>query len=500
MLPSDPFNPPRLPSLYSRLREVTVTYFPLGYITFGGPNVHVALLHELLVVRKGWVDDETFSEIFSLVQALPGPTSTELAYSIALVRGGFLPALWGFLLWSMPGFIVMTSVGIGLSFVSSTTPTWALRIEQGLAAAAVGLVALAAHRLATNVAYDRATKVLLLVSAGVAVCYDAPWLYPALMVFGGSASFAFDTIVERRQAAAKREEREGEAETVVNGVELTEMEEEVGEEQAISEEPAQNSTATENQPRRRAGENENDEVDEEKAEEQPETDNRPMYTYSRGLGFVFLLVWVILLVLSVVGRAYLKSRPLQILSVFYVVGSIIFGGGPVVIPLLRGYTVDPGWLTEREFLVGLALIQSMPGPNFNFSGYLGALALRGANGQGLAGALLAYFGIFLPGLLLKNAVIPYWQWVRSEPFMRKVFRGVNACAIGLVFAAVWLLWTQIAEAVPEGLNPHDGFHLVVAAIAYVGVAFLKVPAPDVIVIGGALGALEWTVTDMLKGE
>lgn len=221
-----------------------------------------------------------------------------------------------------------------------------------------------------------------------------------------------------------------------------------------------------------------------------------MYTYSKAIGFSFLFVFVLLLVLAIVGRTASLNLPTQILSIFYIVGSIIFGGGPVVIPLLQGYTVPPGWLSEREFLIGLALIQALPGPNFNFAPYLGALAFRGPNGQGLAGAFLAYLGIFLPGLLLKNAVVPFWQWLRDKPFMKKVFRGVNACAVGLVYAAIWLLWIQISGTVSAGTNPHDGYHLVVAAISFVAAAYLKVPTPVVIVIGGVLGVLEWAATDL----
>ncbi|RUS22751.1 hypothetical protein BC937DRAFT_87248 [Endogone sp. FLAS-F59071] len=88
----------------------------------------------------------------------------------------------------VPGFIVM-------ALEYHLFPIWTFRIEQGPGAAAVGLVALAGHRLATNIAYDHIAKVLLLISAGA--CYTAPWLYPAIMAFGGSASFVYDTIVER---------------------------------------------------------------------------------------------------------------------------------------------------------------------------------------------------------------------------------------------------------------------------------------------------------------
>ncbi|RUP44362.1 putative chromate ion transporter [Jimgerdemannia flammicorona] len=489
-------SPPRLPSLASRLVEITVTYFPFGYITFGGPNAHVALLHERLVINKRWLDDQTFSEIFSICQALPGPASTELAYSIALVRAGFIPAMWGFLLWSIPGFIVMTGAGIGISYITSSVPIWALRLEQGLSAAAVGLVALAGFRLGSSIAKDRLTKILLLISAGLAICYEAPWLYPVLMIFGGTVSYVFDTFVAWKtgKAAAKVKKEGGDRENDVKEANTaTTSESEV---KQLPEEDAQL--------KRRAAANATDNAaDEEKAledEKEKPTAYRPMYTYSKKIGFAFLLAFLLLLILAIIGRSAPVNLPTELLSIFYIVGSIIFGGGPVVIPLLRGYTVPPGWLTDREFLIGLALIQALPGPNFNFAVYVGALALRGPNGQGVAGAFLAFVGIFLPGLLLKNAVVPFWQWIRDKPFMKKVFRGVNACAVGLVFAAIWLLWTQISIGVPTGLDSHEGFHIVVAAIAFVAAAYLKVPAPAIIVIGGVLGVLEWAATDLPQGH
>ncbi|RUP50732.1 LOW QUALITY PROTEIN: chromate transporter-domain-containing protein [Jimgerdemannia flammicorona] len=439
--PTDRSDPPRFPS---RLREVTVTYFPLGYITFGGPNAHVALLHELLVVRKGWVDDGTFSEIFnpvrtsfricrwvstSDVEILAVEMDCNLFIFFWFVFGGFF-----FLREGLSSRCILTIVTRSLRSLSLLISIPRSRLhrydELGDRPLFHNSHMGTANRARTSpprysgrtLARDNRGVRPCDQGATSGVCGGGSVLRRAVAVSSadgvwGSASFA---LIRLRQAAAKHEEREGEAEAVVNGEELTEMEAEVGEEQAISEEPAQNSAATESQLRRRAGENGNNVIDEEKAED-------------------LFLVWVILLVLSVVGRAYLKLRPLQILSIFYVVGSIIFGGGPVVIPPLRGYTVGPGWFIEREFLVILALIQFIPGPNFNFSGYLGALALR-------AGALLAYFGIFLPGLLLKNAAIPHWQLVRSKPFMRKVFRGVPSGSRSVAVDA----WTQITEAVPEG--------------------------------------------------
>src|SRR5690606_8313118 len=131
------------------------------------------------------------------------------------------------------------------------------------------------------------------------------------------------------------------------------------------------------------------------------------------LGLAFFILFTALLVISILVRSVnnvsTKAEIGPLMATFYFVGSIIFGGGPVIIPILRGYVVANGWMSDEQFLVGLALIQAMPGPNFNFAAFLGAAAMVNAGKNGIIGAILSYISIFLPGLLLKSAIIPYWQ-------------------------------------------------------------------------------------------
>jgi chromate transporter len=86
-------------SLKDDLLEIFNTYFKLGYTTFGGPAAHIAILYDDIVVKRKWLPNEQFTELFAICQALPGPASTELAYSLALVRSGFLCSIFAFLLW-----------------------------------------------------------------------------------------------------------------------------------------------------------------------------------------------------------------------------------------------------------------------------------------------------------------------------------------------------------------------------------------------------------------
>ena len=174
----------------------------------------------------------------------------------------------------------------------------------------------------------------------------------------------------------------------------------------------------------------------------------------------------------------------------YLAGTIIFGGGPVVIPLLQEYVVEPGWVSTRNFLLGLAIIQALPGPNFNFAVFLGALAVQGTPYPAATGALMAYIGIFVPGLTLAVGAQSLWRLVRKKPMVVSALRGVNAAAVGLVFTAVYRLWEigLLTKEVSSGQSlARDPWWVVVAAAAYSATAWFKVPAAAAIVCGAVLG-------------
>ena len=86
-------------SFPQRIWEITKTYLPLSISTFGGPQAHIALFYNLFVEKERWLPNHAFTEIFAIAQALPGPSSTQIAYSIALIRAGFWPGIWSFFVW-----------------------------------------------------------------------------------------------------------------------------------------------------------------------------------------------------------------------------------------------------------------------------------------------------------------------------------------------------------------------------------------------------------------
>jgi chromate transporter len=192
-------------------------------------------------------------------------------------------------------------------------------------------------------------------------------------------------------------------------------------------------------------------------------------------GAIFFLTWAVILVLVICLRdvAGITNVYLEIFEVMYRIGSLIFGGGQVVLPMLQDEVV-PAWMTKEQFLQGLGLAQSMPGPLFNFSAYLGAVY------QGVPGAIIAWMGLFGPGNILIFAVVPFWARLRHVAWFRAALKGLNATAIGLVGAACIILWeaavTTAADAMVFSLA---GF----LAIVY------NVQAPLVVLAGGIFGAI-----------
>jgi chromate transporter len=140
-------------------------------------------------------------------------------------------------------------------------------------------------------------------------------------------------------------------------------------------------------------------------------------------------------------RQLLTSHALEVFDSFFRVGSLVFGGGHVVLPLLQSEVVGPGWVTNEQFVAGYGAAQAVPGPLFTFSAYLGAVMREAPNG--LAGALLTLVAIFLPSFFLIAGALPFWDLLRSVPIFQSALKGVNAAVVGLLLAALYKpVWTS----------------------------------------------------------
>ena len=152
------------------------------------------------------------------------------------------------------------------------------------------------------------------------------------------------------------------------------------------------------------------------------------------------LLFLGLLVLLPIARRALPVPALELFDSFYRSGSLVFGGGHVVLPLLRNEVVPPGWVSDDAFLAGYGAAQAVPGPLFTFAAYLGAMMSRPPNG--VAGGLLALAAIFLPAFLLVVGALPFWDKVRQQSVAQRALGGVNAAVVGLLLAALYdPVWT-----------------------------------------------------------
>ena len=153
---------------------------------------------------------------------------------------------------------------------------------------------------------------------------------------------------------------------------------------------------------------------------------------SRRAAFIALSFFLVLLALSFLP----SGRGLAALSAaFYRSGALVFGGGHVVLPLLRDALVAPGFLSHNAFLAGYGAAQALPGPLFAVSADFGALA--GAPPAGLAGGAVALAAIFLPGMLALVAALPFWRALRRETHAQSAMAGINAAVVGLLAAALY---------------------------------------------------------------
>jgi chromate transporter len=153
-----------------------------------------------------------------------------------------------------------------------------------------------------------------------------------------------------------------------------------------------------------------------------------------------LIVFFGLLIGLPILSASTPSQSVHLLNAFYRAGSLVFGGGHVVLPLLQAQVVPPGWVTNDAFLAGYGAAQAVPGPLFTFSAYLGAVMDPRPNGW--AGAALCLVAMFLPSFLLVIGALPFWEALRNKPAAQAALRGVNAAVVGLLLAALFHpVWT-----------------------------------------------------------
>jgi chromate transporter len=200
---------------------------------------------------------------------------------------------------------------------------------------------------------------------------------------------------------------------------------------------------------------------------------------SRVTGVTMLVIFFVLLIGLPLLASTTPWQGVKLFDSFYRAGSLVFGGGHVVLPLLQASVVPTGWVTNDAFLAGYGAAQAVPGPLFTFAAYLGAIA--GPQPNGWVGATICLVAVFLPSFLLVMGTLPYWEDLRHRPTAQAALKGVNAAVVGLLLAALYNpVWTS-------GITTAGDFAL--AAAAFLLLFMWHVPPWLVVILCAAGGAV-----------
>ncbi|MFC4320482.1 chromate transporter [Litchfieldia salsa] len=204
-------------------------------------------------------------------------------------------------------------------------------------------------------------------------------------------------------------------------------------------------------------------------------DSRIHFPISRRLAIICLSLFFGLLFILPIAREISPLNWIAMFDSFYRSGSLVFGGGHVVLPLLEREFVPTGWMSEEAFLAGYGAAQAVPGPLFTFAAYLGAVI------DGWKGGLIATIAIFLPAFLLILGTLPFWDSLRRNPKIKGALMGVNAAVVGILISAFYhpIFTSSILE-------PID---FVFAALLFSMLVYWKLPAWVIVVIGAIGGSL-----------
>ncbi|WP_238400463.1 chromate efflux transporter [Legionella bononiensis] len=209
--------------------------------------------------------------------------------------------------------------------------------------------------------------------------------------------------------------------------------------------------------------------------------NELTFQLGKRSGIVVLVIFFIVLTLVPLLSLCVTNYPLQLFDAFYRVGSLVFGGGHVVLPLLQAKVVPTGWVDNSLFLAGYGAAQALPGPLFAFAAFLGAVSTNTPNGW--LGGIIALFAIFLPSFLLIIGVLPLWENLRQHLLMQKVILGVNASVVGLLLAAFYQpVWTSAIFSMNDYL---------LAVLAFLLLQFWRIQAWLVVILCAFITGLGW---------
>ena len=348
--------------------EVFWRFLLLGCVSFGGPAAHIGYFRTTFVEKLKWLDDDAYARLVALSQFLPGPGSSQVGFAIGVNRAGWLGGLAAFIGFTLPSFVLLTL--LATLTLQHTDSDLLTGAIHGLKLLAVVVVADACLGMYRNFCKNQWTMAIAVLTAVVLLML--PGIGSQIVLLIATAGFG---IWQRQrlmpESSAKAEQSVASSHT-------------------------------------QAGQS-----------------NQPGVLKSRALWLFFALLLGLPLFASI-------AESLDLFSRFYQAGSLVFGGGHVVLPLLQELVGES--MAPDRFLTGYAAAQAVPGPMFTLASFLGADLWAESP---VAGAFIATLGVFAPGLLLMYALQPHWEQLAAKPKMAAAVAAINAAVVGLLLSALY---------------------------------------------------------------
>lgn len=355
-------------------------FLGLGLTAFGGPIAHLGYFRDAFVVRRQWFSEKRYADLVALCQFLPGPASSQVGLAIGYARCGYRGALAAWLGFTLPSAAIMIGLGLGLAVAD-----WSQcgGVIQGLKLVALAVVAQAIWGMAHSLCPDRPRLSLMLITTVILLLFPGVWSQLAVIAVAGLLGWW------GLKSLSGDPENDKESDAI-------------------------NDTVTSDSKIRKSSK-------------------------VSKLAPVFIVTFALVLGVLPVILQFQAQSVLVLFDAFYRSGSLVFGGGHVVLPLLEAEVVQTGWVDKQSFLAGYGAAQALPGPLFTFAAFLGTVASIGPGG--VWGGLLCLTAIFLPAFLLVLGVLPHWDRLRQHRKVQGMLHAVNAAVVGLLLAAFYQpLW------------------------------------------------------------
>jgi len=354
--------------MFVRVFEVFLRFLLLGCISFGGPAAHIGYFQNIFVVKLKWLDQHTYGTFLSLSQFLPGPGSSQLGFSIGMHRAGISGGIAAFIGFTLPSFILLYFLAVNIDSDPSALINGVIK---GLKLLAVVVVADACITMFSSFAKTQITKTVTILTTITMLLIPHLFTQIFLLIFFALIGVIFynNFIINNKLNNNKNVKNEMQLKSTFHKKNILAL-------------------------------------------------------------FLFLFPFIYMLIAPLVSSTI--SPHVNFFNQFYQAGSMVFGGGHVVLPLLQQALGDS--LSTDSFMIGYASAQAVPGPMFTLATFLGANLTPD---NALIGAIVSTLAIFLPGFLLLIAIHDSWQYIANKKKVLAIITSINAAVVGFLISALY---------------------------------------------------------------